>query len=127
MDEKNRLFDTSNLQTIDYNNDVDITDLETVNYSNNTNMGSLSYKCKENIKSSSRRKTIVKKYEKIGKSKRDNNFRLNETAEDNVTFIGKVPIHPRIKFYKLNGLHKLMYESERMWLEGSGIIKKRFS
>ena len=65
MDEKNRLFDTSNLQTIDCNNDVDITDLETVNYSNNTNMGSLSYKCKENINSPSRKKKLVKKYEKL--------------------------------------------------------------
>ena len=34
-------LDTSDQQTIDYNNDADITDLETVDYNNNTNISDL--------------------------------------------------------------------------------------
>ena len=68
-------LDTSDQQTIDYNNDADITDLETVDYSNNTNISDLTdnhsidmTNLKKTSKAQIAAKKITRKYRKINKS-----------------------------------------------------------
>ena len=97
-------LDTSNQQTIDYNNDADITDLETVDYSNNTNISDLKdnhsidmTNLKKTSKAQIAAKEITRKYRKINKSSLSKYKKIINTEKDDAVFIKRVPVHPRIR------------------------------
>ena len=104
-------LDTSDQQTIDYNNDADITDLETVDYNNNTNISDLKdnhsidmTNLKKTSKAQIAAKKITRKYRKISKSSLNKYKKIINTEKDDAVFIKQVPVHPSIRFKKLNDL-----------------------
>ena len=113
---KSGYLDTSNLQTIDYNNDADITGLETVDYNNDIQLHDLddSIKVTGNIDNRNLKKTskaqiaakkLIAKCKKINKSKLNNYAKLNKTDNNDVIFIKQVPVHPSNKFKKIADLN----------------------
>ena len=118
-------LDTSDQQTIDYNNGVDITDIEIVDYNNDTQINDLddniTVDLDDNIKvtddidqTNSKkkhqkhklpRKKIIGKYKKTNNSKLKNHAKLNKTDKDGVIFIKQVPVHQKNRFKKIDDLN----------------------
>ena len=109
-------LDTSNLQTIDYNNDADITGLEAVDYNNVIQLHGLDDSIKvtgnidkKNLKKTSKAQIAAKKFigkcKNINKSKLNNYAKLNKTDKDDFIFIKQVPVHSSNKFKKVADLN----------------------
>ena len=92
---KSGYLDSSDLQIIDYNNDVDITVLETVDYKNDIQLDDLDDSVKvisdidrTNLKKTSKSQITVKKsiekYKKINESKLNYYAKLNKTNKNDV-------------------------------------------
>ena len=96
---KTGFLETDDLETIDYNNDVNLNDLETVDYNNDTQLNELANEIEQaNLKTASAKQKPASKIIK----KLFNYNKLNKKSKnDDIIFIKQVSIHSRDKFNKL--------------------------
>ena len=85
------LTDITKLETVDYNNDIQLDDLDDIiKVTGNTDKTNLKKISKAEIAAKNCCKNCCKK-----KSKLNNYAKLNQTDKDDVICIKQVPVHPR--------------------------------
>ena len=99
---KKSWFTNRRLQTIDYNNDVNLDDLETIDFNNDIQMTDLTDIHKTDLKNTSATQQAAQKIKKHRDLKRKgetvNYSGLNKKSKsrnNNVMFIKQIPMHPR--------------------------------
>ena len=87
------LTDIAKLETVDYNNDIQLDDLDDIiKVTGNTDKANLKKISKAQI--AAKKKNCIYIYIKK-KSKLNNYAKLNQTDKDDVICIKQVPVHPR--------------------------------
>ena len=95
-------FTNRRLQTIDYNNDVNLDDLQTIDFNNDIQMTDLTDIHKIDLKNISATQQAAQKIKKNRNLKRKGeivNYRglnkKNKSRNINIMFIKQIPMHPR--------------------------------